>query len=127
MAQENSTVSAYAQYNQEHGVAPITAYLDQELVDMIAAAAKKANLSKKSFFENVLTAAVNKAGLTHVVDGKVVPHTYTIKTKTSEAERVKQELADALAELAALKASLTPTPPALKANVETGVLEEVKA
>lgn len=105
--------SAYATYCEEKGVTPVGVYIDSPLVELTKKAAKLEGKTHVGWIRDVFADAVNAAGFE-----------YSAPTP----ENLKDELARAKAELEELKAQIAkaqtpPTPPAEKANAETGKVE----
>ena len=100
--------SKFSQYKEETGTTPLPTFIDTELFNITKALASEQDITHATWVRRAITEAVNAQG---------VEYTYPVK------EELKDQLAKALAEVAALKA-LIPTPPAQQANLKTGKVED---
>ena len=121
--------SPYANAMNAAGVTGLSsAATPNELIDMLDALAKLRGYSHRNGLLLAECAKlVNAAGMTHLVDGKMVPWKYTAnRTEAEKAlDKANAELADLKAKLAKLEAKprKAPTAPDVKANAATGELE----
>ena len=115
----NGSVSAYAAYESEHSVKGIGTFVPRDLYDLMSRA--RPNTADGAIIKEALVMLVNSTpGITS--DGYELPGRAKKESAKDKAEREAREtakkLTDALAEIAALKAQLVPTPPAVKANAK---------